>query len=746
MVRGLAVAAAVGAALAGCHPTGLAVSDVAFTAAFAAALTFATARAHRWTWFLLAGVAAGAGHGWTLLPGFAALVVAFAGATATRRNPWAGGLVAALAVQSLLRIPSFAFHGSTALLAAAATLPALVSGYASSSVRTRARVRRVLFGLVGAAGLATAVFVAVALLAREQVDRGVTRSQGALRQVKAGESGQAGEELDSARRSFSSAEGLLSGFWAWPARAVPVVGQQATALARVTGYGTDLAGSSSGTVRQADYDRLKYRSGRFNLAAIRDLEEPIAEVSRALTRADRGVRAARSPWLVPPVADGVDRFAAELADATPDAAVAARAVRLAPDLLGGSGTRRYFLAFVTPVELRGSGGFVAGYGELTVADGEIRLSRSGPIRELGAPKGTRRLTGPADYLARFGRFRPADFFQDVTYSPDFPSDARVIEQLYPQSGGAPVDGVLTIDPTALAALLNFTGPVRVEGLDEPLTKKNAARILLRDQYLSLGGGQEDTIFTEAARKTFDDLTSGSLPGPQRVADVLSPVVRQGRLLMHSIRPEEQRLLQRIGMDGALPRPDGHDFLSVVSQNAGNSKIDMFLHRTISYAARVDPGSGRLNATVKVTLRNDAPAGGLPREVIGNNFGLPTGTNALLLSVYTPHRLVSASLNGLPVPVVAQRELGHAVYDRSIQIAPGGSVTLKLVLTGQVERGDYRLTVAPQPTVNADRLEARITPAEGWKVTRGGGFSPRAGAATATLTLVQDRRLTAGFDR
>ena len=36
-------------------------------------------------------------------------------------------------------------------------------------------------------------------------------------------------------------------------------------------------------------------------------------------------------------------------------------------------------------------------------------------------------------------------------APDFPTVAQVISQLYPQSGGRPVDGVFVLDPQAIAA-------------------------------------------------------------------------------------------------------------------------------------------------------------------------------------------------------------------------------------------------------------------------------------------------------
>ena len=116
----------------------------------------------------------------------------------------------------------------------------------------------------------------------------------------------------------------------------------------------------------------------------------------------------------------------------------------------------------------------------------------------------------------YGGFEPADYPQDLTFSPDFPSDAEALAQIYEQSGGQPVDGVIKIDPVALAALLRFTGPIQVPGIDEPLTSENAADILMRSQYLQ--EGERGDALVEATRIAFDKLTSGSLPGPQQLVD------------------------------------------------------------------------------------------------------------------------------------------------------------------------------------------------------------------------------------
>ena len=213
-------------------------------------------------------------------------------------------------------------------------------------------------------------------------------------------------------------------------------------------------------------------------------------------------------------------------------------------------------------------------------------------------------SGLDDYRRVYGGFRPADYPQDLTFSPDFPSDAEALSQIFEQSGGQPVDGVIKMDPVALAALLRFTGPIEVPGIDEPLTSENAADILVRSQYLREGDRADALV--AATRIAFDKLTSGSLPGPEQLVDALGPMVHQRRLMLFAHRADEQALFRRIGADGALPTAERGDVLSVSTQNLANNKIDAYLRRSITYRSTIDPEDGEVRARLVIRLRNDVP--------------------------------------------------------------------------------------------------------------------------------------------
>ena len=747
----MAVAAAVGAAFASGAATGYPAVDAGFRMAFAVSVTLTAAKSRRWTWVFLAGVSATAATGRTVTAvGLVALGVALAAVLADVRRRPLGALIGALSVQVLLRLSLDAPLGTSALIAAVAVAPVLVSGLLRCSDLTRRRVRTcavvatVAVGLAGL-GLSVAVFQS-----RHDVSQATAEARDGFNAARDRNGDLAVERLYAASTHFTAANDRLNSPWAIPARLVPILGHQANVIETMTAQGAALADTAASATADADIDALEFNDGRIDLGLLQQFEGPLERSTAALQASSDAVDRTDSPWVLGPLRTRVAAFDRQVQEALPQAELASTAVRLAPDLLGGVAPRHYFIAFTQPAESRGLGGFVGNFGELTATDGKLDLTRSGRIGELrsATDPATRHISGPADYLARYGRFQPQDFLQDVTLSPDFPSVAKVFAELYPQAGGRAVDGVIVVDPVALAAFLNFTGPIQVAGLDQALTSENAADILMRQQYLTFQDDESQRVdfLDEASRITFEKLTAGDIPGPRQAADVLDPVVDQGRLAVYSIHPDEQALFERVGADGALPPVGDGDFVSMVSQNHANNKIDIFMHRSLDYRARFDPSTGQVDATATIRLTNDAPADGLPQAVIGNNDrGLPFGTNDVYLSLYSPLGFTGATLNGQPLSMESQRERDRWVYSAIVRLGPGSSADLVIDLTGQIAPDTvYSLTVAPQPLVNPDDITVTVTGASNWKVRGAVGLTASNDAVNGRIDQDRDSTVTVRF--
>lgn len=741
VIAGVTVAASLVAACSSVSPTGLGVADVVYRAGFAAIVVLAASRARRWTWLVLAGGAAAITplDAW-LVATVAAVAMAVYGAMVRRRRVY-GAVTAAFAVQVLLRAPELGTRGLSALLVAAIIAPALVSGCIHAPRRVRTTWLRGALVLVGLALVATAAFAGAAVLASSKVRAGADDARLGLASVRQGDNRSAGAVLADSAASFRDANRTLDGWWTWPARLVPLVGQHQMALAELSHQGAVIAEATSAAATSADYRSLQYDNGRIDLDRVRSLQGPLDLASAAISDGLSAVDQLRSPWLIGPLTAKMDELTSELTKAAPEASLAAVGAHELPGLLGGDGTRHYLVLFTTPAESRGLGGFVGSFAEVTATDGKLQLSRSGRIGELlqapGADEQT--LTAPDDYLARYARFRPQQYLQDITLSPDLPSVAEVAAGLYPQTGGRAVDGVMVVDPYALAGMLEFTGPISVPGIPEPLTSANAADWLLRRQYTETdSNAARIDALADASRLTFEKLVSGSIPGPARIGEVLGPLVQARRLGFVAFDPGAQDLVGRLGAIDAFPTRGTTDFFSVVTQNSANNKIDVFLHRSVEYRADFDPATGLVNARARVTLRNDAPASGLPESIIGSNGrGLPPGTNRVFFSAYSPLGLQATRIDGVATPFQTQQEFGFGVVSSFVDVPAGATVVVDIDLQGTIATGDvYRLGWVAQPLVNPDDVTVTLTPAAGWRVTRTGGVAVDLGGTTATVRVDQ----------
>jgi hypothetical protein len=420
-------------------------------------------------------------------------------------------------------------------------------------------------------------------------------------------------------------------------------------------------------------------------------------------------------------------------------------VEVAPAMLGGSGVRHYFVIFTSESESRGLDGILANWAILRADNGQLTLQSHGRADDLSRRPGQEKrvVRGPPEYVERYSRFTVGRFFQDVTLSPDLPDVAQVIRQLYtgppPAMGGTRIDGVLVVDPYALAALLSFLGqPIDLRSAGIQLTPQNATQELLVDQYQQFGDTSSRLDFLDdASTQTFEALTRGSIPGPDTIAKTLAPEVAARHLMFTAFRSDEQALFARLGATGAFPRAKAEsDFLAVVGDNKANNKTDIWMHRTVDYQVTYDPATGHEDATETITLHNMAPTSGLSEGVIGSNGrGLPPGTNQTFLSVYSPLDCVSYEISGAPMGFESQIEFGYHVYSNYVTVPSGRTITVTLHLSGTIAATThYEVGVAVQAMVNADEVNVAVTPTKGWHVHSASGLYDVAGGQRAEREL------------
>ncbi|HEY5170393.1 MAG TPA: DUF4012 domain-containing protein [Acidimicrobiia bacterium] len=726
----IAAMSAIAAGIRPCRPIGSNIADRSYTAGFAALVAYCGTTASLPALACAALVLAVFGGSITL-HALGLLMLACLAVLARRRklDAVAGAVIAAVTVQGLLRLPISSPTYGSAAAAAAGTMPILASAALGSDGAGRRIVVRALLAALGVVFVCSAIAGIVALRTHSLLDEAERNARAGVDAAKAADRQGAATDFARAEQNFRTAAHVAGAWWTWPARQVPVFAPQVRTIDQVVAIGAHTLPLAEAGVQDVDPNRLRLRNGRVDLAALQAYLPVFQRLATGTARASTELGRVRSTWLVSPLADAVARLARTVSKADDSAQTARQAVALAPQILGRGATRRYLVLFVTPAELRGSGGLIANYGVLVARDGALHLDALGrgpQLNDTGSPN--KHLDGPAEYLARYGRFDPASTWENITMSPDFPSVGQVASQLYPQSGGTRVDGVLSLDPVALSDLLALTGPVVIPGLPHRLDAGNVVQFLYHDEYaLNLSHDERINLLGAVARATFDQLTHGSSASPSEFANEMSPALGAKDLTMWFANAAEQQFAVRIGGDGSVAPATGDSF-GLIAQNAGGNKLDAYLHRQVVYSATVDANSGRESASATITLRNDAPSSGLPIDIIGNQVGLPTGTTRLIIAAYSRLTLGTATLDGHPLRLVAEREFGRNVYWAYVDVPPGGSRHLVLHLDGAVDlsRGSYTFDWFSQVLPNPDRVD--------WSLHVEGGGRATGATSSPTVTI------------
>ncbi|MEZ5207939.1 MAG: DUF4012 domain-containing protein [Acidimicrobiales bacterium] len=414
--------------------------------------------------------------------GVATLALAVGANWFRRRHRRMGALIGAISAQLLLHGGDLGLHGLTAVVALAAPVPCAVSAWRLLPPSTRSRSRKI--GSWAALGLLVVVGGGLVALtqALPEARRGAERVRAGVTSLNQGDVEEAERELDRATEAFARSRDAVTSVLTIPARVLPLANPHLDAIEQVATAGADLTATAADAARDTDYGALAVTDGRIDLDRFAELRPALEQVQGALTDADANLAQIDVSSLVVPAADAVTELRTKIADTIPTVGHAIRGTELAPGMLGADGRRRWIIGFTSPAEARGLGGFLGYYSVVEAVDGEVDIVASGRVPDLNRADGEadRTLVGPDDYLLRYGRLHPEDQLQDVTLSPDFPSVATVFESLYEQSTGTTADGMIVLDPYALAELLRITGPVTVDGVQ--LDESNAAEFLLRTQY------------------------------------------------------------------------------------------------------------------------------------------------------------------------------------------------------------------------------------------------------------------------
>ncbi|MGB9777212.1 MAG: DUF4012 domain-containing protein [Anaerolineae bacterium] len=313
-----------------------------------------------------------------------------------------------------------------------------------------------------------------------------------------------------------------------------------------------------------------------HLAAARpSLEEALGEVEKATAAWRHGDLQTLSPRTA--------RRWALLDRALPLLRAGLSAAILAPDLLGFDGPRTYLILAQNEDELRPTGGFLTGVGEVRVEAGRVvtmTFRDSYAVDDFSLP-----YPDPPDSLRRYMGI-DLWLFRDSNWSPDFPTAARQAVALYRPGYPVSVDGVIALDQYALRELVGALGPLTVEGANGPVTARTVIPYIRQawapeEGKLTREWWRERKSFMGVlAQAAWDRLQKGPIDG-RTLARTLLRLLEEKHMLVYFSNPQAQILLAEQNWDGAL-HPGAGDFLMVVDANVGYNKASARVQQSMTY--------------------------------------------------------------------------------------------------------------------------------------------------------------------
>jgi hypothetical protein len=502
--------------------------------------------------------------------------------------------------------------------------------------------------------------------------------------------GQTSDEL--AAHTSRAAAGTRDVTWR-AAEYIPVVGPNLEAVRLVTesidGIIDQVAAPAIGAVSSLDLGAKDPVTGGFDLTPIDTVKKVFAVAPAVFADAQHRLDSIDTSRTISQVGSVVDQLKGVLETADSALSEAEPYVNVISGVLGQEGARNYLLAFQNNAESMPLGGSAASYTMISVDNGAIAIAaqgagsqdlQEGVKLDIDVDQSALDLYG--DYLISYAN--------TSTSRPDFPTAARIMQAFWARDKGTSVDGVISVDPLALAQILKATGPVTLASGDV-LSSENAVSLLVNEVYYRFDSYKEpekvDAFFQEASASILNKVMSGDFD-MKLMFSALQEQVDAGSIMMWSNNTDEQALLDGTRLQGTLPSTnDDATVIGAYYRDTSASKIDYYLETSTQTTSDICTVPDAPSFTTSVTLHStltEEQAEALPDYIAARDWGADKFRTEIF--VYGP---VGSSLSDFEVvsqgletiPTTQSDDLGRPVAAFAAYLAPGESTTVSATFLG-----------------------------------------------------------------
>lgn len=500
--------------------------------------------------------------------------------------------------------------------------------------RRPTRVAAVYIGVVTAV-VATfaAIVVAEAASVRDDLDTAQALLSTMQSTLVTGDTGQLeAAAAEVAERVSHAGQTVQSPLWE-AGSIIPAVGANLRAITELTAsvqtLATDALPPGSVILSKLSVDKIALADGGVDLQPFRESQSSIPLVTAAFAKARGQIDAIDTTELLPSVAESIAEVGLFMDDASTLLDVAEKYLPTLLDAAGSGSPRTYLVIFQNNAEVRATGGNPAASVIIRADQGRVQiLDQANSIRFDAVGEQGERFTDLSPETLGLYPSTFALFSQDFTMTPDFPTTARLFQDLWRQTQGQEFDGIISIDPVVLSHMLSVTGPVNYDDLQ--LTADNAVQVLLSDAYERFPSGEDSDAFFSAITQGFFQYLTTSRWDPTQMLEALKTSATEQRLLLNLRDETAQALVTELGLDGALATD------VVASTQVGTYLNDYSVgkleyHLRQSVRATCDAAARTITTTT--TLSNEVPPTVTSRYTLGARnarFGYPA--DAMMIDV------------------------------------------------------------------------------------------------------------------
>ena len=344
------------------------------------------------------------------------------------------------------------------------------------------------------------------------------------------------------------------------------------------------------------------------------------------------------------------------------------------DLLGFEEPKKILVLFQNPYEVRPTGGFIGSYGVVEISKGKVISIRIDDIYNPDGQIDVKKVNvAPPQYVRYFLKENKL-YIRNANFNSDFPSSAKVINDLFDRAIQEKFQTVIAIDTKFIEKFLQTYGEVYLNNYEETIT---AGNFVERAQFHSEinyqpGVSEKKSFLTSLGSKILERLLSSKPEELAPFADNIYSLLETKNFQIYTELPFLNRSLGNLEWDGALIPTQG-DYLKIVNANYGGNKVNYLTENNYNYNVKSMTRDGILRAQLTLNYINKA-----------KDRAWPYGNFVNYIKVLTPNgsKLTSAKLiqpNGQETNlfnnILLSSEGIYQTFETSLTIEPDSSQKL-----------------------------------------------------------------------